>query len=70
MSSGWIRDGELARRELPEYDLSALREILINAEAHRKYLLRGTQVELGMYDDRIEVISFGGLEYGMSIEEI
>lgn len=27
-------------------------------------------MEIGMYDDRIDIISFGGLEYGKSIEEI
>ena len=26
MSNGWIKDENLARREIPEYDLSALRE--------------------------------------------
>lgn len=26
MSNGWIKNGELARKEIPEYDLSALRE--------------------------------------------
>ena len=36
MSNGWVKEGgKLARRTIPEYDLDAMREALINAEAHR-----------------------------------
>lgn len=70
ISTGWERNGQLARTIIEEYDLSALREAIINAVAHRNYLHRGTQVEIGIYDDRIEVISFGGLDYGTSIEDV
>lgn len=70
ISTGWDRNGELARKVIQEYDLAALREAIINAVAHRNYLNRGTQVEIGIYDDRIEIISFGGLDYGTTIEDI
>lgn len=70
ISTGWERNGELSRTVIQEYDLAALREGIINAVAHRNYLNRGTQVEIGIYDDRIEIISFGGLEYGTTIEDI
>ncbi len=70
ISTGWERNGELARTVIQEYDLAALREGIINAVAHRNYLNRGTQVEIGIYDDRIEIISFGGLDYGTSIEDV
>ena len=54
MSNGWVKEGgKLARRIIQEYDLDAMREALINAEAHRSYLMRGTNVELAFYDDRI-----------------
>ena len=70
MSNGWVKEGgRLARREIPEYDLDALREALINAEAHRQYLMRGTNVELAFYDDRIEIVSCGGLEGRRKLEE-
>ena len=32
-------------------------EFLINAEAHRQYLMRGTNIEVGFYNDRIEIIT-------------
>lgn len=70
MSNGWVKEGgKLARREIPEYDLDALREALINAEAHRQYLMRGTNIELGFYNDRIEIVSCGGLESRRKLEE-
>jgi len=69
MSNGWVKEGKLARREIPEYDLDSLREALINSEAHRLYLMRGTNIEVGFYDDRIEIVSCGGLGYGKTIEE-
>ncbi len=69
MSNGWIKEGKLARKEIPEYDLDALREALINAEAHRQYLMRGTNIEVGFYNDRIEIISCGGLESRRKLED-
>lgn len=69
MSKGWIKDGSLTRKEVLEYDLNALREALINAEAHRQYLMRGTNIEIGYYDDRIEIISYGGLEDRRNLED-
>lgn len=70
MSNGWVKEGgKLARREIPEYDLDALREALINAEAHRQYLMRGTNIELGFYNDRIEIVSCGGLESRRNLED-
>ena len=49
--------------------MNALREALINAEAHRQYLMRGTNIEIGYYDDRIEIISYGGLEDRRNLED-
>ena len=46
-----------------------LREALINAEAHRSYLMRGTNVELAFYDDRIEIVSCGKIGNGKGARE-
>ena len=70
MSNGWTRVGEIRRKNIPEYDLNAIREAVINAEAHRQYIFQGAQIELSMYDDRIEIISFGGIDFGYTLEEL
>ena len=70
MSNGWTRTGEVRRKNIPEYDLEAVREAVINAESHRQYLFRGAQIEFGMYDDRIEIMSFGGIDFGYTLEEL
>ena len=53
-----IIDPETGNREdKPEYPITAVREILINALLHRDYSIHteGMPVQLTMYTDRIEV---------------
>lgn len=47
--------------ENEEYPQYAWQEAVVNAIAHRDYGLRGTPVEIHHYDDRLEVVSPGGL---------
>ena len=49
------------RREEPEVPYDALREAVINAVAHRDYFEKGANVMVEMFDDRIEITSYGGL---------
>lgn len=44
-----------------EYPMEAVREALVNALVHRDYLMDATDIELSIYEDRIEVISPGRL---------
>ena len=60
-----LEDG--ARRvEVPVYPAEVLREAVVNALIHRDYLLTGTDIELGIYDDRLEVTSPGRLPNGIT----
>lgn len=52
--------------EIPVY---VIRELLVNAIAHRSYIDRGC-VKVAIYDDRIEVISPGKLPLSQTIEKM
>ena len=62
--------GEPQRREIPEIPFEALREAVINAVCHRDYFERGSNVMVEMFDDRIEITSFGGLPRGMKPSDL
>jgi ATP-dependent DNA helicase RecG len=60
----------LKRQEQPEYPSSAVREALVNAVAHRDYRLTGRRTEIRMFEDRLEVISPGGLPGFITVDNI
>ncbi|MCO6449397.1 MAG: putative DNA binding domain-containing protein [Caldilineales bacterium] len=51
----------LSREETPEYPISVVREAIVNAVAHRDYSIRGDNIRVIMYSDRLEVYSPGRL---------
>lgn len=52
------------------YPREALREALVNAVAHRDYLLAATDIEVAVYENRIEIISPGRLTNGITPERM
>jgi len=60
----------LVREEQTEYPPFAVREALVNAVCHRDYRLRGRRIEVRMFDDRLEVISPGGLPGYITLDNI
>ncbi len=64
-----LEDG--ARRvDTPTYPEEVIRETIVNALIHRDYLLSGTDIELAIYDDRLEAISPGKLPNGITPERM
>lgn len=51
------------------YPLSALRELVINACAHRDWT-RFVDIEIGVYANRLEIISPGALQNSMTVEKM
>jgi ATP-dependent DNA helicase RecG len=45
--------------ERPEYPTFAWQEAVVNAVAHRNYAYRGNEIEIRMFDDRMEISSPG-----------
>lgn len=67
--SAVLKEG--ARRiEKPTYPPEVIREAIVNALIHRDYLLSGTDIELSIFQDRLEVVSPGRLPNGITPERM
>lgn len=64
------RIGDFRREEKPEYPLPAVREAIVNAIAHRDYAIRGEEIRVLMFNDRVEVYSPGRLPGHITVENI
>ena len=64
-----LEDG-IRRRERWDYPAEVVREAIVNAIVHRDYLLSGSDIELGIYSDRLEVVSPGRLANGITPERM
>jgi ATP-dependent DNA helicase RecG len=60
----------LVREEKSEYPPVAVREALVNAVCHREYQLTGRRIEVRMFDDRLELISPGGLPGYITVDNL
>jgi len=63
-----ISDG-LFRKEIRHYNKDVVRELLINAFAHKSYTISG-DIFISVYSDRLEIQSPGGLPLGVTKENI
>lgn len=57
--TGWVKTENGGRNEIRSYPKEAVREALVNAIAHRDYSISGTQIDVDIYSDRIEIVSPG-----------
>ena len=63
---GQLEEGGARREEIPMYPREAVRDAIVNALVHRDYLLSSTDIELSIYEDRMEIISPGRLPNGIT----
>lgn len=61
---------EFKRVDIPEYPFEVIREAIVNAMAHRDYLRIGSNIQVDIFDDRVEVTSPGGLLPGLDIKNL
>ncbi len=60
----------LTHQESPEYPVEAVRELLVNAVAHRDYNLQGDNIHLYLFADRLEIHSPGGLPGPVNLDNL
>ncbi len=65
-----VRLSGLRHEETLEYPVEAVRELLVNAVAHRDYNLQGDIIHLNLFADRIEVHSPGDLPGPVNLENL
>ena len=53
----------------PDYAQRAVTEALVNALIHRDYIVMGKEIHIDMYDDRVEIVSPGGMFDGKAIQD-
>ncbi len=58
------------RQDQTDYPLEAVREAVVNAVAHRDYTIAVTDIEIAVFDDRIEIISPGRLPNTVTVEKM
>lgn len=58
------------RVEYEDYPITARREAIVNALIHRDYQILGSEVHIDMYDDRLEIVSPGGMIDGTQIQNL
>ncbi len=69
MRKGARIDG-LQRADRPEYPMPAIREAIVNAVAHRDYGIRGDEIRVMMFSDRIQVYSPGRLPGHVTLDNL
>jgi predicted HTH transcriptional regulator len=65
----WKKTGA-GRIEMPDYPPEAVHETLVNALVHRDYMIQGSEIHVDMYDDRLEIVSPGGMPDGKRIQDL
>lgn len=60
----------LGRKDIPQYDMTAVFEAMVNAVAHRDYAIYGSKVRLKMFADRLEIYSPGTIPNTMTVESL
>jgi ATP-dependent DNA helicase RecG len=58
------------RIDIPQYDLRAVYEALVNAVAHRDYSMHGARVRVHLFADRMEISTPGGLPNSLSVDSM
>ena len=67
---GFRLDSGPRRLPVDQYPRTALRELIVNAVAHRDYRVTGSQVKIELFRNEVEWSSPGGLPPGITVDNI
>ena len=59
-----------SRRGLPQYDMTAVFESVVNAVAHRDYAIHGSRIRLRLFENRLELYSPGSIPNSMGVASL
>lgn len=57
------------RVDKPDFAERAVTEAIVNALIHRDYIVMGSEIHIDMFDDRVEIVSPGGMFEGAPIQD-
>lgn len=60
----------MGRKDLPQFDTSAVFEAVVNAVAHRDYSIHGSKTRLRLFADRLELYSPGAIANTMTVDSL
>lgn len=61
---------DMGRHDLPQFDMTAVFEAVVNAVAHRDYSIHGSKIRLRLFADRLELYSPGAIPNTMTVESL
>ena len=61
---------DMGRNDLPQFDMTAVFEALVNAVAHRDYSIHGAKIRLRLFADRLEIYSPGAIANTMTVDSL
>ena len=68
--ASYFPKNSIERVDVPLFPPDAIREALVNAICHRDYSVPGSSISIGIYQDRIEVWSYGKFPPGVTVDGI
>ena len=60
----------VGRVDVPQFDMAAVFEALVNAVAHRDYAMHGAKIRLRLFQDRLELFSPGALANSLTVDSL
>jgi len=60
----------IGRRDVPQFDMTAVFEAVVNAVAHRDYSIHGSKTRLRLFADRLELYSPGAIANTMTVDSL